>query len=83
MGIVKYRFGEGLILDNFPIQGNIVEGDVVVSSGLGGIYPAGLVVGTVATVEREEDEAFCRVRLHPAANFSSIEELFILMPEDE
>ncbi|MCP4684636.1 MAG: rod shape-determining protein MreC [bacterium] len=78
MGIVKYQVGTGMILDNFPIQGSIKEGDLILSSGLGGIYPPGLVVGTVIAVERPEEEPFCRVRLQPAANFNSLEELFVL-----
>ncbi|MBD3256904.1 rod shape-determining protein MreC [candidate division GN15 bacterium] len=78
MGIVKYRIGEGLILDNLPIQASIGEGDLVISSGLGGIYPPGLVVGTVRRVVREEDQPFCDVWLNSAANFSSLEEMFIL-----
>jgi len=79
MGIAKYQIGTGMILDNFPIQGSIKEGDLIISSGLGGIYPPGLVVGTVLSVERPEEEPFCRIRLQPAANFNSLEELFILM----
>lgn len=78
MGIVKYQISTGMILDNFPIQGSIKEGDLIISSGLGGIYPPGLVVGSVISVERPEEEPFCRVRLQPAANFNSLEELFIL-----
>jgi len=78
MGIVKYRVGTGMILDNFPIQGSVKEGDLILSSGLGGIYPPGLVVGTVTSVERPEEEPFCRVRIQSATNFNSLEELFIL-----
>ena len=78
MGIARYRVTEGLILDNFPVQGSIDEGDHVLSSGLGGIYPSGLMVGVVVSVERPEEEPFCRVRLAPAVNFNSLEEMFIL-----
>ncbi|MBU0983274.1 MAG: rod shape-determining protein MreC [candidate division Zixibacteria bacterium] len=78
MGIVKFRLDGGLILDNFPIQGTLAEGDLILSSGLGGIYPPGLVVGTVARVERPEEEPFCKIQLTPAASFNSLEELFIL-----
>jgi len=78
MGIVRYRTYEGMILDNFPILGRIDVGFQVLSSGLGGTYPAGLVIGTVRTVERPAEETFCRVRIDPAANFNTLEELFIL-----
>ena len=78
MGIVRYRNREGLLLDNFLIQGEIKVGEQVLSSGLGGIYPAGLVIGVVGSVERPEEATFCRVVIKPAVNFSSIEELFVL-----
>ncbi|MDD3730816.1 MAG: rod shape-determining protein MreC [candidate division Zixibacteria bacterium] len=78
MGIVKYSIVEGMVLDNFPIQGTIAPGNIIVSSGLGGIYPPGLKVGTVVQVVYPEEEPFCEVRLTPAVNFNSLEELFIL-----
>ena len=81
MGIAKYGISEGMYLDNFPVQGRIVTGDTVVSSGLGGVYPGGLKVGTVRSVARPADEPFCEVFLTPAANFYSIDELFILRPQ--
>jgi rod shape-determining protein MreC len=83
MGIVKYRTGEGLILDNFPIQGSIHEGDLIVSSGLGGVYTAGLVIGLVKEIVREPDEPFCEVKLSSAATFSSVEEIFVLRSVSE
>ena len=81
MGIVRYLTMDGMVLDNFPIQGSIEIGDQILSSGLGGIYPPGLQVGTVVAVDRPEREPFCRVKLSPAVNFHSIEELFILRPD--
>ena len=80
MGIVKFKTNEGLILDNFPVQGKIHEGDLIVSSGLGGVYVAGLTVGTVREIIRPDDAQFCKIILDPAANFGSLEELFILRP---
>lgn len=78
MGIVRYRTHEGLILDNFPILCRIEVGYQVLSSGLGGTYPAGLIIGTVRSVERPAEETFCRVEIDPAANFNTLEELFVL-----
>ncbi len=78
MGIIKNTAREGMILDNFPIQGQIAVGDTILSSGLGGIYPAGLPVGMVTDVVRPELEPFYEVKVQPVANFRSIEELFIL-----
>ena len=78
MGIIKYNTSDGMYLDNFPIQGDIAVHDLIISSGLGGVYPAGLTVGTVEEVIKEELEPFYQIRVTPAANFFSLEELFIL-----
>jgi rod shape-determining protein MreC len=78
MGIIKYTTSEGMLLDNFPIQGTILVGDTVLSSGLGGVYPAGLKVGIVTEVSRPELQPFCDIRVAPLVNFYSIDELFIL-----
>lgn len=81
MGIIKYTVSKGMILDNFPAQGNIQVNDIILSSGLGGVYPAGLKVGRVKAVDRPEHEPFCEVIVEPAVNFHSIEELFLLMED--
>ena len=78
MGIAKYIMTKGLIVDNVPTRGDVKPGDQILSSGMGGVYPAGLVVGTVIAVERPENDPFCEVRLAPAADFNSLDELFVL-----
>ena len=80
MGIVRFLPTEGMVLASFPNQGRVAVGDTVISSGLGGIYPAGLAVGVVTSVERPENRPHSRVTLAPAASYRSIEELFVLMP---
>ncbi len=77
-GMVRYTIPGGLILDNFPIQGDIRTGDTILSSGLGGVYPPKLMVGTVDSVYRPPNGPFCRIWLQPAVNFRSLEEVFIL-----
>lgn len=81
MGIVKVRVDGMMILDNFSINSPVREGDEVISSGLGGIYPPGLSIGRVASVEIAENELFAQVTLQPAVSFNRIEELFVLKAE--
>lgn len=78
MGIIKFSITGGMILDNLPIQGDVKVNDTVISSGLGGIYPAGLNVGIVSNVKIEEHETFCEIKIKSMANFYSIDELFIV-----
>lgn len=81
MGIAKYRVGEGMILDNFQVQGEIELGDLIISSGLGQVYPSGLKIGTVLSVEREPEAVFCKVSLKTSADFARLDELFVLRAE--
>lgn len=81
MGIAKYQVGKGMLLDNFQVQGDIVPGDTIVSSGLGEIYPEGLRIGTVLSINREPDAVFCVVRLASAVNFERLDEIFVIVGE--
>ncbi|MCK4605963.1 MAG: rod shape-determining protein MreC [candidate division Zixibacteria bacterium] len=83
MGIVRYLVSEGMVLDNFPNQGIVRPGDTILSSGLGRVYPPGLKVGTVREIFRPENKPYSEIRLEPAVNFHSLEELFVLMPETQ
>jgi rod shape-determining protein MreC len=58
---------------------DIVQGDVVVSSGLDGLYPPGLPVATVSRVERNLKDQFARVVLQPSAGVHSNTHLLVLM----
>ncbi len=54
------------------------EGDVMVTSGMGGIFPPELVVGTVDSVTQRERGLFQKARLEPSVDYSRIEEVFVI-----
>lgn len=58
---------------------DIQEGDLLVTSGLDGIYPKGLPVATVVRVSRHEANAFQTVIAKPAAGLSQLEEALVLI----
>lgn len=76
-GIVMVEDGT-FYLSHVPLRSEVEEGDVVVSSGLGGIFPGGLLVGTVTELGDEEVGLFREVILTPGVNFSNLEEVFVL-----
>jgi rod shape-determining protein MreC len=57
---------------------DIQEGDLLVTSGLDGIYPKGLPVATVMKVTKHEASAFQTVVAEPAVHFSRLEEALVL-----
>jgi rod shape-determining protein MreC len=60
----------------------ISEGDLVVSAGLGGVYPAGLNIGRVNRILYQEYETSMGVELESAIDFSRLEYVFVLDAED-
>lgn len=71
-GVVRGEFGLGLVLD-MVLQSDIVKtGDTVISSGLGGDMPRGLLIGTVTTVESSPDGLFQRATLASPVRFDRI-----------
>lgn len=57
--------------------------EVVVSSGLGGIFPKGLRVGTVAKVIKQEYGLFQDIEITPGVDFSKLEEVLIIPRDSE
>jgi rod shape-determining protein MreC len=67
-----------LSMDLVSNLSDVQPGDVVVASGVDGIYPKGFVIGTVETSERGE-ELHRRITVRPAVDFSSIEEVLVVL----
>jgi len=63
------------------VQDVIQVGDGVVTSGLGGVFPKGLVVGYVSGVQREQFGLFQTIEVEPAVDFTRLEEVLVLLGE--
>lgn len=59
----------------------IEEGDLIVTSGMGGVFPKGLSVGTVSRVNLSEFGLFQNVEVRPAVDFYRLEEVLVLLEE--
>jgi rod shape-determining protein MreC len=79
-GLRGVVFGDGgqLELRFMATNVDIQEGDAAVTSGIDGLYPPGLAVGTVTAVHRADKERFARVELRPAAGMDEQTHLLIL-----
>lgn len=71
--------GEQLTFDFVLRQEEVKVGDRVVTSGMGGIFPKGLVVGYVKSVDRQEFGLFQAISVSPAVDFSHLEEVLVLL----
>ena len=73
--------GEDLCEIKFvPIDAELKVGDRVISSGLGGIFPKGRMVGTVVEVAKRKQELFQDVVVAPSVDLSRLEDVLVLLP---
>jgi len=75
-GIVKGRGDGNLSLEYVKSDENVKMGDLVVSSGLGGIFPRGITIGTVRSIRRPSHKMFAEILLKPGVEIGQIEEVF-------
>lgn len=61
-----------------PTSANISEGDVVETSGMGGIYPKGITIGKVKSVENTLNPLDRYALIEPAVNFSKVETVLVI-----
>jgi rod shape-determining protein MreC len=73
--------GDALSLDYVALPEDVAEGDLIVTSGLGGVFPKGLPVGSVRSVVRGGFSMFQTIEIAPAVDFSRIEEVMVLRNE--
>jgi len=77
-GVVVGAGDDRLRLEYMSEVFDVVVGDVVVTSGIDGIYPKGFVIGKIESVERAGN-SYKRITIKPAVDFSSLEEVLVVM----
>ncbi len=78
-GMLKGGGSGGCYFDYVIKTSEIETGDRIVTSGLGGIFPKGLSLGTVKEINDSPNMLFKEVRVTPAVDFSKLEEVLIVL----
>ena len=82
-GIVSGSYDGNLVLDYISVDTTVGEGDVVLTSGEGGTYPRGIIIGTVKSVEIDSSKLYYRIAVDPILNFDSCEEVLVLTGDED
>jgi rod shape-determining protein MreC len=86
-GLIQRTRAEGILQGSgsgggrFKYVSNLEDvqaGDVVLTSGLSGLFPKGLPLGTVTAVDKKADSLFQRIEVIPAVDFTHLEEVLVL-----
>jgi len=68
-------------LNYISLREQINEKDSVISSGQGGVFPKGLLIGKVSSVKKKETDLFQKIKVSPAVNLSRLEEIMVIIEE--
>jgi len=79
LGVIRGDGRDGLKLNNIPTTSTVQPGDLIESAGIDGIYPRGVAIGRVATVQRGS-KLFLEIRVKPVADFSQLTDVLVLAP---
>lgn len=71
--------GNSLLLDYVDRDAAVAINELVLTSGTGGVFPKGIVIGRVQDVRREDFGLFQSISVRPSVDFSRIEEVLVLL----
>jgi len=67
-----------LTVENLPQDVQIVEGDLVLTSSLGGTYPANIFVGQIQVIHKAEGQLFQIASMQPVVSFNALQAVLII-----
>jgi rod shape-determining protein MreC len=76
--VAKGELKRGMLLDLLPSDARVVEGDLVLTSGHGGNYPRGILIGSIRDVESRPQAPFKTATIEPAANLFDLDTVLVL-----
>jgi len=76
--LLKGSITGDLTLEMIPQETRLKAGDLVLTSGLGGGYPADVLVGQVVSIQRREGELFQSASIQPAVDFTSLRAVLVI-----
>ncbi len=83
-GLRALVFGTGnpdtLKVPYLTAAADIKEGDLMISSGMGGTFPAGYPVATVSKIVNDPNEAFLEIRAQPVAQLNHSKQVLLIWP---
>lgn len=77
-GVAKGKGNFKILLDNIPLNQEIKEGDLIITTLLGGNFPKGLLIGQIKEVKKSDVEPFQQAEILPFFDILEIEIVFVI-----
>jgi rod shape-determining protein MreC len=71
--------GDGLVFEFVGREADVAKGDLLITSGLGGVFSKGLRVGVITEVEAEGAQLLREATVEPAVDFGRLEQVFVML----
>ncbi len=78
-GIARGAGSRGCVVKYISKIQDVKEGDIVMSAGMSNVFPKGLLIGKVSSVDRMDVGLFLQIQVSPFVDFSKIEEVLVLV----
>ncbi len=82
-GIIHGAGTRGCVMKYISKTQDIQEGDIIITSGIGGVFPKGIMIGQVSHVDKQEAGLFLRINVTPSVDFSKLEEVSVITASHE
>lgn len=85
-GIVKGYISDSKFLarlDYLPIDSKVKKSDVIMTSGLGGVYPKGIRIGYVTSVQEDQGRVVKVAVIQPYVDLNKIQEVIVVIPKNK
>jgi len=80
VGVTDGNLGLTVKMDYIPPAEKITVGDIVISSGLGGSIPRGLVIGRIKSISNPSNEVWQSAMIEPLENFNDLTVVAVIIP---
>ncbi|MBU1136962.1 rod shape-determining protein MreC [Patescibacteria group bacterium] len=77
-GLTEVENGTSLVIGFLPQQEAVEKGKLIVTSGLAGIFPAGLLIGRVGEVISSDAQISQRAKIETLINFDTLDKVFVI-----
>ena len=77
-GLVKKDEKGGIFMDFIPKTEQLNLNERIVTSGTDNLYPKGIFIGTIETIDPSDNQIFQKITIVPAVNFSKLERVIII-----
>ncbi|MCL5265835.1 MAG: rod shape-determining protein MreC [Chloroflexi bacterium] len=78
-GVVNGQRREFLKMKYIPQSETVRTGDKVITSGVGGVFPEGILIGSVTNVSKKDTDIFQEADIEPGANLASLDTVLVII----